>query len=68
MFDTNNFFREGKFSYNFYDSFRPSIKLQIANIEDEIPWDNQISITNKAEVKAKIQGSTHLDQQYFKEN
>ncbi len=31
-----------------------------------MPWDDLIKITNKAEAKVKIQGSTHLDQWYPK--
>ncbi len=31
-----------------------------------MPWDDLIRATNKAEARAKIQGSTHQDQRYFK--
>lgn len=31
-----------------------------------MPWDDLISAANKAENRAKIQKSTHLDQQYPK--
>ncbi len=44
----------------------PSIKLWIANIGEDIPWDDLIRAANKAEARAKIQGSTHLDQQCHK--
>ncbi len=46
----------------FDDGLRPSIKLWIANIREDMPWDDQIRAANKAEARAKIQGSTHLDQ------
>ncbi len=29
-------------------------------------WDDPIRVANKAEARAKIQGSTHLDQQCLK--
>ncbi len=32
-----------------------------------MPWDNLIRAGNKAEARAKIQGSTHLDQRCPKE-
>ena len=31
-----------------------------------MPWDNLVSTANKAEAKAKIEGSTHLDQRCHK--
>ncbi len=31
-----------------------------------MPWDNLIKAANKAEARAKIQGSIHLDQQCLK--
>ncbi len=46
----------------------PLIKLWIADIGEDIPWDDLIRIANKAEARAKIQESTHLDQQSLKEN
>ncbi len=39
------------------------IKLWIANIGEDISWDDLIRAANKADVKAKIQGNTHLDHQ-----
>ena len=42
------------------------IKLWIANIGEDMPWNNLVSAANKAKAKAKIQENTHLDQQYFK--
>ncbi len=31
-----------------------------------MPWDDLIRAANKPEARAKIQGSTHLDQRYLK--
>ncbi len=62
-FDANNSLGEGQLGRTFYDGLRPSIKLWIADIRDDISWDNLIRAANKAEARAKIQGSTHLDQQ-----
>ncbi len=31
-----------------------------------MPWDDLIRVANKAEARAKIQGSIHLDQRYPK--
>ncbi len=61
-FDANNAPGESQLGRTFYDRLRPSIKLWIVNIEENMPWDNLIRGANKAEVRAKIQGSTHLDQ------
>ncbi len=36
--------------------------LWITNIGKNMPWDDLIRAANKAEARAKIQGSTHLDQ------
>ncbi len=61
-FDANNTLREGQLGQTFYDGLRPSIKLWIANIGEDMPWDDLIRAANKAEARTKIQGSTHLDQ------
>ncbi len=34
----------------------------MAEIGEDMPWDDLIKTANKAEARAKIQGSTHLDQ------
>ncbi len=60
-FDANNAPREGQLGRTFYDGLRPSIKLWIADIGKDMPWDDLIRAANKAETRAKIQGSTHLD-------
>ncbi len=41
--------------------------MWIANIGEDRPWDDLIRIANKAEARAKIQESTHLDQHCLKE-
>ncbi len=61
-FDANNAPREGQLGQTFYNGLRPSIKLWITNLGEDMPWDDLIRAANKAEAKAKIQGSTHLDQ------
>ncbi len=61
-FDANNAPREGQLNRTFYDGLRPSIKLWIADIGEDIPWDDLIRAANKAKAKSKIQGSIHLDQ------
>ncbi len=61
-FDANNVPREGQLGRTFYDGLRPSIKLWIADIGEDLPWDDLIRAANKVEVRAKIQGSIHLDQ------
>ncbi len=38
------------------------IKLWVADIGEDMPWDDLIRAANKAEARAKIQGNTHLDQ------
>lgn len=60
-FDANNASREGQLGHTFYDDLRPSIKFWITNIENEMPWDNLVSIANKVEGKAKIYKNTYLD-------
>ncbi len=60
-FDANNAPGEGQLGRTFYDGLRRLIKLWIADIGEDMPWDNLIRAANKAEAKAKIQGSTHLD-------
>ncbi len=62
-FDANNAPREGQLSQTFYDGLRSSIKLWIADVGEDMPWDDLIRAANKAEARAKIQRSTHLDQQ-----
>ncbi len=59
-FDANNAPQEGQLGQTFYDGLRPLIKLWIADIDEDIPWDNLIRAANKDEVRAKIQESTHL--------
>ncbi len=66
-FDANNALREGQLGQTFYDGLKPSIKLWIANIGEDMSWDALIRVANKAEARAKIQESTHLDHRYPKE-
>ncbi len=61
-FDNNNASREGQLGRTFYNSLRPSIKLYIINVREDMPWDDLIRAPNNAEARAKIQGSTHLNQ------
>ncbi len=61
-FDANNAPREGQLGQTFYDGLRPSIKFWIADIREDLQWDDLIRVANKAEARAKIQGSTYLDQ------
>ncbi len=65
-FDANNAPGEGQLGRLFYNGLKPSIKLWIADIGEDMPWDDLIRAPNKAEARAKIQGSTHLDQRYPK--
>ncbi len=65
-FDANNAPREGQLGRTFYDGLRPSIKLWIADIGEDMSWDDLIKAVNKAEARAKIQKNTHLDQRYPK--
>ena len=60
-FDANNTFGKSQLGQTFYDSVRPSIKLWIADIGEDMPWDHLVSAANKAEAKSKIQRSTHLN-------
>ncbi len=53
-FDTNNALREGQLGRTFYDGLRPSINLWIADISEDMPWDDLIRAANKAEARAKI--------------
>ncbi len=48
-FDTNNAPGEGQLGRTFYDGLRPSIKLWIADIREDMPWDDLIRTANKAE-------------------
>ncbi len=66
-FDANNALGESSLSRTFYDSLRPLIKLWIANIGEDMPWDDLIRAANKVEAWAKIQGSIYLDQRCPKE-
>ncbi len=61
-FDANNVSQEGQLGLTFYDGLRPSIKLWIAKIGEDLPWHDLIRATNKVEARTKIQRSTHLDQ------
>ncbi len=61
-FDANKTLREGQLGQTFYDGFRPLIKLWITDIGEDMLWDDQIRAANKAEARAKIQGSIYLDQ------
>lgn len=65
-FDANNIPRKGQIGRYFYDGLKLLIKLWIADIGDEISWDNLINVANKITIRDKIQESTHLDQQCFK--
>ncbi len=65
-FDANNAPRDSQLNRTFYDGLRPSIKLWIANIGEDMPWDNLIRVANKAEARAKIQESIHLVQRCLK--
>ncbi len=60
-FVTNNASQKGQLGRTFYDGLKPSINLWIANIGEDMPWDDLIRAANKAEAKATIQGSTYLD-------
>ncbi len=62
-FDANNASGEGQLGRTFYDGLRPSIKLWIADIREDMPWNDLIRAANKVEARAKIQESTYLDQQ-----
>ncbi len=53
-FDVNNAPEEGQLGRTFYDGLRPSIKLWIVNIGEDMPWDDLIRAANKAEARAKI--------------
>ncbi len=53
-FDTNNAPWKGQLGQTFYDSIKPSIKLWIAYIEEDLPLDDLIRTANKAEARAKI--------------
>ncbi len=53
-FDANNAPQEGQLGQTFYDGLRLSIKLWIADIREDMPWDVLIRATNKAEVRTKI--------------
>ncbi len=66
-FNANNVPQEGQLGRTFYDGLRPSIKLWIADIGEDMPWNDLIRVANKAEAKAKIQENTHLDQRWPKE-
>ncbi len=65
-FDINNAPQEGQLGQTFYDGLGLLIKLWIADIGEDMPWDDLIRAANKAEVRAKIQGSIYLNQQYSK--
>ncbi len=53
-FDANNVLGEGQLGRTFYDGLRPLIKLWIANIGEDMSWDDLIRVANKAETRAKI--------------
>ncbi len=65
-FDANNIFGEDQLDRTFYDGLKPLIKLWIANIREDISWDDLVRAANKAEPKVRIQEKTHLDQQFPK--
>ncbi len=48
-YDANNAPGEGQLGQTFYDGLRPSIKLWIADIREDMPWDDLIRAANKAE-------------------
>ncbi len=60
-FDANNAPGEDQLGQTFYYCLRPSIKLWIADIEENMPWDDLIKAANKAEARTKIHESIHLD-------
>lgn len=66
-FDTINTPREDQLGRTFYNGLRPLIKLSIADVGQDMPWNNLVSAVNITKVLAKIQESTHLDQRYVKE-
>ncbi len=61
-FYANNAPRKDQLGRTFYDGLRPSIKLWIVDIGEDMPWDELIRAANKAEARAKIQSSIHGDQ------
>ncbi len=61
-FDANNALREGQLGGTFDDGLKPSIKLWIADIGEDMPWDDLIRVANKAEARAKIQESIYFDE------
>ncbi len=65
-FEANNALGKGQLGRTFYDSLKTSIKLRIADIGEDMPWDDLIRVANKTEARAKIQESTYLDQRYPK--
>ncbi len=60
-FDANNAPQEGQLGRTFYNGLRPSIKLWIADMGEDMLWDDLIKAANKAKARAKSQESTHLD-------
>ncbi len=60
-FDANNTSKKGQLGRIFYNSLKPLIKLWIADIREDMPWDNLVSAANKVETRARIQKSTYLD-------
>ncbi len=67
-FDANNAPWESQLGQTFYDGLRPLIKLRIADIGEDMPWDNIIRVANNAKARAMIQGSIHPDQRCPKGN
>lgn len=54
-FDANNALKKSQYGKYFYDSLKPLIKSWIANIRDDMPWDDLVNISNKVKARAKIQ-------------
>ncbi len=52
--DANNATGESQLGRTFYNGLRPSIKLWIANIQEDMRWDDLIKAANKTETRAKI--------------
>ncbi len=52
-FDANNAPKKSQLGQSFYNSLRPLIKLWIAEIGEDMPWDDLIRVAHKAEARAK---------------
>ncbi len=65
-FDANNTPKESQLGHTFYDGLRPLIKLWIADIREDMLWDDLVRVANKAGARARVQKNTYLDQRYLK--